>query len=149
MSTNEEKRGARKVRKGTVTSKMGAKSVVVKVEYRELHPLYGKVVVRSKKYHVHDEADTAKVGDVVTIMETRPLSATRQASIWVAVRSPRVSALRPNSPYASSVPDVAYPARLPFETLRYLTLLGIKGMAYFPSLRSPRSRRSPRRSPRG
>ena len=57
---------------------MGAKSVVVKVEYRELHPIYGKVVIRSKKYHVHDEADTAKVGDIVTIMETRPLSATKR-----------------------------------------------------------------------
>ena len=78
MSTNEEKRGARKVRKGTVTSKMGSKSVVVKVEYRELHPLYGKVVVRSKKYHAHDESDKVKVGDIVTIMETRPLSATKR-----------------------------------------------------------------------
>ena len=75
---NEEKRGARKVRKGTVVSKMGAKSVVVKVEYRELHPVYGKVIIRSKKYHAHDEADTAKVGDKVVIMETRPLSATKR-----------------------------------------------------------------------
>jgi small subunit ribosomal protein S17 len=75
---NEEKRGARKVRKGTVVSKMGAKSVVVKVEYRELHPVYGKVIIRSKKYHAHDEADSAKVGDKVTIMETRPLSATKR-----------------------------------------------------------------------
>ena len=74
----EAKRGARKVRKGTVVSKMGIKSVVVKVEYRELHPVYGKVIIRSKKYHVHDEADTAKVGDKVTIMETRPLSATKR-----------------------------------------------------------------------
>ena len=75
---NEVKRGDRKVRKGTVVSKMGAKSVVVKVEYRELHPVYGKVVIRSKKYHAHDEADTAKVGDKVVIMETRPLSATKR-----------------------------------------------------------------------
>ena len=75
---NEEKRGARKVRKGTVVSKMGAKSVVVKVEYRELHPVYGKVIIRSKKYHAHDEADSAKVGNKVTIMETRPLSATKR-----------------------------------------------------------------------
>ena len=75
---NEEKRGARKVRKGTVVSKMGAKSVVVKVEYRELHPVYGKVIIRSKKYHAHDEADSAKVGDKVAIMETRPLSATKR-----------------------------------------------------------------------
>ena len=78
MSTNEKTRGDRKVRKGTVTSKMGTKSVVVKVEYRELHPLYGKVVVRSKKYHAHDESDKVKVGDVVTIVETRPLSATKR-----------------------------------------------------------------------
>ena len=74
----ENTRGARKVRKGTVVSKMGAKSVVVKVEYRELHPVYGKVIIRSKKYHAHDEADTAKVGDKVAIMETRPLSATKR-----------------------------------------------------------------------
>ena len=78
MSTETESRGARKVRKGVVASKMGAKSVVVAVSYRERHPLYGKVVTRSKKYHVHDEADTAKVGDVVSIMETRPLSATKR-----------------------------------------------------------------------
>ena len=75
---NEVKRGARKVRKGKVVSKMGIKSVVVEVSYREQHPLYGKIVIRRKKYHVHDEADTAKVGDAVTIMETRPLSATKR-----------------------------------------------------------------------
>ena len=75
---NEVNRGSRKVRTGTVISKMGAKSVVVKVEYRELHPVYGKVIIRSKKYHAHDEADTAKVGDKVVIMETRPLSATKR-----------------------------------------------------------------------
>ena len=76
MATTE--RGDRKVRKGTVVSKMGVKSVVVEVKYRELHPVYGKVISRSKKYHAHDEADTAKVGDIVTIMETRPLSATKR-----------------------------------------------------------------------
>ncbi|MCQ2388328.1 MAG: 30S ribosomal protein S17 [Kiritimatiellae bacterium] len=75
---NENTRGDRKVRKGTVVSKMGVKSVVVEVQYRELHPLYGKVIVRTKKYHVHDEADAAKVGDKVVIMETRPLSATKR-----------------------------------------------------------------------
>ena len=75
---NEEKRGARKVRKGKVVSKMGAKSVKVAVSYRERHPLYGKVVTRTKNYHVHDEDDTAKVGDTVAIRETRPLSATKR-----------------------------------------------------------------------
>ena len=80
---NEVKRGARKVRKGKVVSKMGIKSVVVEVSYREQHPLYGKIVIRRKKYHVHDEADTAKVGDDVVIMETRPLSATKR---WRVVK---------------------------------------------------------------
>lgn len=75
---NEVTRGARKVRKGKVVSKMGIKSVVVEVSYREQHPLYGKIVIRRKKYHVHDESDTAKVGDEVVIMETRPLSATKR-----------------------------------------------------------------------
>ena len=78
MSTETTTRGARKMRKGVVVSKMGAKSVKVAVSYRERHPLYGKIVTRTKKYHVHDEDDTAKVGDTVAIMETRPLSATKR-----------------------------------------------------------------------
>ena len=78
MNTEKKQRGARKMRKGVVTSKMGVKSVVVQVSYRERHPLYGKIVTRTKNYHVHDEDDTAKVGDTVTIMETRPLSATKR-----------------------------------------------------------------------
>ena len=48
------------------------------MSYREQHPLYGKIVVRRKKYHVHDEADTAKVGDEVVLMETRPPSAPKR-----------------------------------------------------------------------
>ena len=78
MSTETNNRGARKVRTGVVVSKMGAKSVVVEVSYREIHPVYGKVITRTKKYHAHDEADTAKVGDTVSIMETRPMSATKR-----------------------------------------------------------------------
>ena len=78
MSTETNNRGARKVRKGVVVSKMGTKSVVVEVSYREIHPVYGKVITRTKKYHTHDEADTAKVGDTVSIMETRPMSATKR-----------------------------------------------------------------------
>ena len=81
MSTETSTRGARKMRKGVVVSKMGAKSVKVAVSYRERHPLYGKIVTRTKNYHVHDEDDTAKVGDTVAIMETRPLSATKRWSI--------------------------------------------------------------------
>ena len=78
MSTENTTRGARKVRRGVVVSKSGAKTVKVQVSYREVHPVYGKVVTRTKKYHVHDESDTAKAGDVVSIAETRPMSATKR-----------------------------------------------------------------------
>ena len=78
MSTETVNRGARKLRKGVVDSKSGAKTVKVAVSYRERHPVYGKIITRTKNYHAHDEADTAKVGDNVVIMETRPLSATKR-----------------------------------------------------------------------
>lgn len=78
MAESIQERGARKVRKGVVVSKSGVKSVIVQGERRERHPLYGKVVRRFKKYHAHDEDNKAQVGDEVTIMETRPLSATKR-----------------------------------------------------------------------
>jgi small subunit ribosomal protein S17 len=68
----------RKTRRGIVVSDKMTKTVVVSVEDRVKHPLYGKVMKRSKKYKAHDEAETAKVGDLVLIMETRPLSATKR-----------------------------------------------------------------------
>jgi small subunit ribosomal protein S17 len=71
MSTE---RNSRKVRQGVVVSTAGDKTAVVKVEERKKHPLYGKMITSSKKFHAHDENNTAGVGDTVTIMETRPLS---------------------------------------------------------------------------
>jgi small subunit ribosomal protein S17 len=72
MSTTE--RNSRKLRQGVVVSTAGDKTAVVKVEERKKHPLYGKMITQSKKFHAHDEENTAGVGDTVTIMETRPLS---------------------------------------------------------------------------
>lgn len=71
---NEQERGRRKTRVGTVVSDKMEKTVVVKVERRYAHPLYGKQVTRSKKYHAHDENNDYHIGDVVRITETRPLS---------------------------------------------------------------------------
>ena len=71
-------RNARKVRQGVVTSIMGDKSIVVTIRERKRHPKYGKMVNSTKKFHVHDEENTANVGDTVRIMETRPLSATKR-----------------------------------------------------------------------
>ena len=70
----EETRNRRKTRVGTVVSDKMNKTVVVAVERRYAHPLYGKQVTRTKKYHAHDENDEFHIGDTVRIMETRPLS---------------------------------------------------------------------------
>jgi small subunit ribosomal protein S17 len=67
-------RNSRKLRQGVVVSTAGDKTAVVKVEERKRHPLYGKMITQSTKFHAHDENNTAGVGDTVTIMETRPLS---------------------------------------------------------------------------
>ncbi len=71
-------RGYRKTRRGYVVSDKMDKTVVVEVEDRVKHPLYGKVMRRSSKVHVHDEGNTAGIGDLVVIAETRPLSATKR-----------------------------------------------------------------------
>lgn len=78
MSETTVERGTRKVRTGSVVSKSGDKSIVVRVERRLPHPIYGKIVKTSKKFHAHDAENVAKVGDTVTIMETRPLSKTKR-----------------------------------------------------------------------
>jgi len=80
MAENEstQDRGQRKTRVGTVVSDKMDKTVVVKVERRYAHPLYGKQVTRSKKYHAHDENNDYHIGDVVRISETRPLSKTKR-----------------------------------------------------------------------
>ena len=67
-------RNTRKERQGVVVSDVQDKTIIVRVERRTTHPLYGKTVTRSKKYHVHDEANEAGVGDTVRIVETRPVS---------------------------------------------------------------------------
>jgi small subunit ribosomal protein S17 len=71
---NETGRGSRKVRVGTVLSDRMQKTVIVGVTRRVAHPLYGKQVMRTKKYYAHDEEGQARQGDVVRIVETRPLS---------------------------------------------------------------------------
>jgi small subunit ribosomal protein S17 len=75
--TSVEERNYRKTRQGYVVSDKMDKTVVVEVEDRVKHPLYGKVIRRSSKVKAHDEANEAGVGDRVMIMETRPLSATK------------------------------------------------------------------------
>lgn len=73
-----ETRNPRKERVGVVTSDAMDKTVVVEAERRLVHPVYGKVMRRRKKYYAHDEKNEARKGDQVVIVETRPLSKTKR-----------------------------------------------------------------------
>lgn len=73
-----QERNSRKMFTGTVVSTKMDKTITVSVDTYRKHRLYGKRVKSSKKFHAHDENNTAKLGDVVTIMETRPLSKTKK-----------------------------------------------------------------------
>ncbi len=73
-----EKRNLRKTRTGVVISDKMEKTIVVATTFKEKHPIYGKFVQKTKKYHAHDEKNEASIGDKVFIMETRPLSKTKR-----------------------------------------------------------------------
>ncbi len=73
-----EERNRRKVYRGRVVSDKMDKTITVAVDTRKKHPLYGKRVKYTKKFKAHDELNTAKEGDIVVIMETRPLSKTKR-----------------------------------------------------------------------
>jgi small subunit ribosomal protein S17 len=78
MSETNEKRNDRKVREGYVVSNKMEKTIVVSLEDRKKHPLYGKVMRTTTKVKAHDEQNIAGPGDRVLLMETRPLSATKR-----------------------------------------------------------------------
>lgn len=87
---NVPERNTRKTRKGKVVSKSGDKSIVVLVERRYQHPLYGKTLVAAKKLHTHDEKNEAVVGDAVEIQECRPFSRLKR---WRLVQIERATPL--------------------------------------------------------
>ncbi|GAB6394465.1 MAG: 30S ribosomal protein S17 1 [Bacteroidales bacterium] len=73
-----ETRRLRKERTGVVFSNKMDKSITVAVKWKEKHPIYGKFVNKTKKFHAHDEKNECNIGDTVRIMETRPLSKTKR-----------------------------------------------------------------------
>jgi small subunit ribosomal protein S17 len=77
----------KRVLQGVVVSDKNDKTIVVEVERRYTHPLLKKTVRRSKKFHAHDEDNTFKVGDVVRIQESRPISKNKR---WVAMKEAKV-----------------------------------------------------------
>ena len=81
-------RNRRKVRTGVVVSDAMDKTVTINVERQFPHPLYGKAVKRTKKYHAHDENNEYQVGDTVRIIETRPLSKTKRRRVVELIERP-------------------------------------------------------------
>ena len=86
MSEVSEQQKNRKEREGEVVSDKMDKTIVVRVDRRFRHPLYKKVMTRSKKFYAHDAEGTAKTGDVVKIRETRPLSKLKRWELVEVVR---------------------------------------------------------------
>ncbi len=78
METQAEQRNLRKTRIGVVSSNKMAKTITVAVERKVKHPIYGKFLNKTTRFHAHDEKNECTVGDVVRIMETRPLSKTKR-----------------------------------------------------------------------
>ena len=78
-----ETRNLRKVRQGVVISNKMDKTIVIASKFKEKHPIYGKFVQKTKKYHAHDEKNEANVGDTVLIIETRTISKTKR---WILVK---------------------------------------------------------------
>jgi small subunit ribosomal protein S17 len=76
--TKSAERNLRKTRTGVVRSSKMDKTIIVAVERRVKHPIYGKFVKKTTKFHAHDEKNECGVGDIVRIMETRPLSKTKR-----------------------------------------------------------------------
>ncbi|MDR0782610.1 MAG: 30S ribosomal protein S17 [Propionibacteriaceae bacterium] len=87
--TETQPRSGRKIREGMVVSDKMDKTIVVVVEDRIKHPLYGKVMTRTERYKVHDEGNIAGIGDRVRVMETRPLSATKRWRLLEVVEKAR------------------------------------------------------------
>ena len=82
----DESRSLRKTRVGEVISDKMDKTIVVKTITRVPHPLFGKIIKQVKKFHVHDEKNEAKIGDRVSIMETRPLSRLKRWRLVEVIR---------------------------------------------------------------
>ena len=86
----EAKNTLKRTLSGKVVSDKRAKTVTVMVERRVKHPIYDKIMIKSSKYHAHDEQGEYKLGDVIEITESRPLSKTKN---WVATRLVQKAAL--------------------------------------------------------
>jgi len=103
----------KRVLTGTVVSDKGDKTVVVRVERRVKHPLYGKIIKLSKKYHAHDEANAYKAGEQVRIEECAPISKLKTWTVIDRIGAARLAAVEIDEPVSSEQPgsEPASPAK--------------------------------------
>ena len=94
----------KRVLTGTVVSDKADKTVVVRIERRVKHPLYGKIIKRSKKYHAHDAANAFNVGEIVRIEECAPISKLKSWTVLDRIGTARVGAVEIDEPEALAAP---------------------------------------------
>lgn len=92
ISETTDQKGQRKKLLGVVVSDCQEKTIIIRVDRKIQHQRYGKVVVRSKKFHVHDEKNEAKIGDIVRISETRPISKLKRWRLLEVVKRAEIAA---------------------------------------------------------
>jgi small subunit ribosomal protein S17 len=109
-------RGRRKVRMGRVVSDQMDKTVVVAVERRMHHPLYGKSLKRVTKFNVHDEGNQYHIGDLVNIVETRPISRTKRWRVLELVSKRDVPEVAPAQAIEAEVEEIVAPTAAIVET---------------------------------
>ena len=95
----------KRVLSGTIVSDKGDKTVVVRVERRVKHPLYGKIIRLSKKYHAHDEGNAYRTGEQVRIEETAPISKRKNWTVLDRIGVARPEDLEDKAPVAATAPD--------------------------------------------
>jgi small subunit ribosomal protein S17 len=101
VNTPETASTRRNEKVGQVVSTKMQKTIVVEIEMRKAHPKYKRVVKRNKKFYAHDEQNSARVGDMVRIRETRPLSKLKRWSLEEIIRRSSLSALAEDKPVAA------------------------------------------------
>ena len=104
----------KRVLTGTVVSDKGDKTVVVRVERRVKHPLYGKIIKLSKKYHAHDAANEFRMGEIVRIEECAPISKLKTWTVVDRIGTAKAAAIEISEPEALT-PEVTPPAPAPVE----------------------------------
>ena len=106
----------KRVLTGTIVSDKTDKTVVVRVERRVKHPLYGKIIKRSKKYHAHDEGNAFKEGQIVRIEETRPISKLKTWRVLGAADANAPKAQAEEKPVSKAKPKKKAPDKVEVET---------------------------------